>query len=121
MSKLFNDIHYFRIPVVNVAEAIKWYSECLQLELRFNRGDLAVFNINSGPLLVLVEADQDSRGHFTIDGQPAFSVSFTTSKINELHHYLDKNEVKIEPIRSEHGHQFFYFYDPDGNKLQVHN
>ncbi|MDZ5472897.1 VOC family protein [Bacillus sp. 31A1R] len=120
-TSLLNDIHYFRIPVVNLEQSVTWYTECLGFQLRFNQGDLAVLALNSGPLYVLVEADQDSRGHFTINGQPEFSVGFTTSNIRKLHDHLSHNGVKVEHIQEDNGHNFFYFYDPSGNKLQVHN
>ena len=118
---LFNGIHYFRIPVVDLNESVSWYSECLKFKLKFNRGDLAVFELETGPLFVLVEADKDSRGHFLKDGQPEFSVGFTTSDIHQLYDYLAGKGVKLESIEEEEGHQFFHFYDPSGNKLQVHN
>ncbi|MGB3262107.1 VOC family protein [Paenisporosarcina sp.] len=120
-NSLFNGIHYFRIPVVDLSESIAWYSECLRFKLRFNRDDLAVFELETGPLLVLVEADKNSRGHFLKSGQAEFSVGFTTSNINELYEYLVSQDVKVESIQEDEGHQFFYFYDPNGNKLQVHN
>lgn len=118
---LLNDIHYFRIPVKNLNQSVTWYTECLGFQLRFNQGDLAVLALKSGPLYVLVEADEDSRGHFTINGQPEFSVGFTTSRIKDLHSHLTTNGVQVEPIQEDNGHHYFYFYDPSGNKLQVHN
>ncbi|MBA2176040.1 VOC family protein [Halobacillus locisalis] len=118
---LLSSIHYFRIPVVNLKESIKWYSECLKLKMRFDKGELAVFEVGTGPLLVLVEADKDSRGHFLKDGQAEFSIGFTTSDIQSLHDYLVDQHVTVESIMEEEGHRFFYFYDLDGNKLQVHN
>lgn len=122
MSKsLFSGIHYFRIPVFDLSESVSWYSECLKFKLRFNRGDLAVYELGSGPLLVLVEADKNSRGHFLKDDQEEFSIGFTTLNINELYEYLVSQDVKVESIQQDEGHQFFYFYDPSGNKLQVHN
>jgi len=63
-NSLFNGIHYFRIPVVDLNESVSWYSECLKFKLRFKRDELAVFELETGPLLVLVEADMNSRGHF---------------------------------------------------------
>ncbi|TGB00744.1 VOC family protein [Halobacillus salinus] len=118
---LFTGIHYFRIPVTDLNESVTWYSECLQFKLKFNRGDLALFEIGDGSLLVLVEADTDSRGHFTKDGQAEFSVGFTTPDIERLYDHLVSNDVRVEAIQEDDGHQFFHFYDPTGNKLQVHN
>ena len=120
-NSLFSGIHYFRIPVVDLSESVSWYSECLKFKLRFNRGDLAVYELETGPLLVLVEADKNSRGHFFKDEQEEFSVGFTTPNINELYEYLVSHDVKVESIQQDEGHQFFYFYDPSENKLQVHN
>lgn len=120
-NSLFNGIHYFRIPVVDLNESVSWYSECLKFKLRFTRDGLAVFELETGPLLVLVEADMNSRGHFLKDGQAEFSVGFTTPNINELYEYLLSQDVKVESIQEDGGHQFFCFYDPNGNKLQVHN
>lgn len=120
-DSLFDGIHYFRVPVVDLSESVSWYSECLKFKLRFNRGDLAVYDVGAGPLLVLVEADKASRGHFLVDGQPEFSVGFTTANIDKLYEYLVSQGVKVETIEEDEGHQFFYFYDPNGNKLQVHN
>lgn len=82
---------------------------------------MAVLALQTGPLYVLVKADQDSRGHFTINGHPEFSVGFTTKRIREFHTYLTEKGVQIESIQEDEGHQFFHFYDPSGNKLQVHN
>jgi len=120
-ENLLNAIHYFRIPVVDFEHSVTWYTEILGFQLRFNTGNLAVLALPSGPLFVLVEADKDSRGHFTINGQPEFSVGFTTSRIKDLHNHLSHNGVQVEPIQEDNGHHLFYFYDPSGNKLQVHN
>ena len=120
-ESFFNDIHYFRIPVNHLEESLNWYTEILGFTLRFNRGDLAVLELKSGPLFVLVKGDEDSRGHFTINGKPEFSVGLTTSNIEGLHEYLKDHGVLIEAIQQDEGHSFFYFYDPSGNKLQVHN
>jgi catechol 2,3-dioxygenase-like lactoylglutathione lyase family enzyme len=118
---LFSGIHYIRIPVVDLSEFVSWYSECLQFNLKFNRGDLAVLSLEEVPLFVLVEADENSRGHFFKNGEPEFSVGLTTADIHRLYDYLIEQDVKVEPIQEDEGHQFFHFYDPSGNKLQVHN
>ena len=79
-NSLLDHIHYFRIPVIDLKASVEWYTTCLGLNVRFSNDELAVLELTSGPLLVLVEADKDSRGHFTIDGHPEFSIGFTTSK-----------------------------------------
>lgn len=120
-EEFLEHIHYFRIPVTNLEQSINWYTEHLGFQIRDNQGELAVLALKSGPLFVLVEADQDSHGHFKKNGQPEFSVGFTTSRIMELHDHLKNKGVEVEPIQVDHGHQYFCFYDLSGNKLQVHN
>ncbi|WP_226577585.1 VOC family protein [Halobacillus litoralis] len=120
-DSLIDAIHYFRIPVTDLSESVTWYSECLNLKLKFNKEDFAVYELHSGPLLVLVEADKESRGHFFKNDQPEFSIGFTTSNIQEFYDYLVSQGVKVESIEEDAGHHFFHFYDPSGNKLQIHN
>lgn len=118
---LLDHIHYFRIPVIDLQASIKWYTDHLGFSKRFHTDELSVMELSSGPLLVLVTADKESRGHFTINGQPAFSIGFTTSNIAKLHEQLSFLDVQVEPIKEDNGHHYFYFYDLNGNKLQVHN
>ncbi|WP_221567858.1 VOC family protein [Alkalihalobacillus sp. TS-13] len=120
-QSLLSEIHYFRIPVNNLSESVTWYTERLGFTLRHNSGELAVMALESGPLFVLVEADQGSRGHFTIGGQLEFSVGFTTTDINALHSKFSAQGIQTDEIQEDNGHQYFHFFDPSGNKLQVHN
>ncbi len=122
MSKsLIYEMHYFRIPVLKLQESITWYTECLGFQLRYSDEKLAVIELKYGPLLILVKADHDSRGHFSINGNAEFSIGFTTSNINELHISLTNQNVKVDEIQEDNGHSYFHFFDPNGNKLQVHN
>ena len=65
---LIEEIHYFRIPVADLSVSVSWYTECLGLTLRRREGDKAVLELPAGALLVLVQADEHSRGHFSVDG-----------------------------------------------------
>ncbi|WP_261129707.1 VOC family protein [Bacillus sp. Marseille-Q3570] len=120
-QSLLSEIHYFRIPVNDLSESVAWYTERLGFTLRHNNGELAVMALQSGPLFVLVQADRDSRGHFTINGQAEFSVGFTTADIQALHNDLADQGIKVDEIHEDNGHSYFHFFDPSGNKLQVHN
>ncbi|KAA0549849.1 VOC family protein [Bacillus sp. BGMRC 2118] len=120
-NSFLDEIHYIRIPVKNLEQSIDWYTETLGFQLRFSQKDLAVLALQSGALYVLVKADRDSRGHFTVNGQPVFSVGFTTKRISEFHEYLITKNVSVESIQENEGHHYFHFYDLNGNKLQVHN
>jgi hypothetical protein len=76
--------------------------------------------VGEGPLLVIVKADADSRGHFLIEGTPEFSVGFTSPDIHNFREYLNELGVQVDAMQEDDGHYYFHFYDPSGNKLQAH-
>ncbi|MBP1994861.1 VOC family protein [Paenibacillus eucommiae] len=120
-SKSFlEEIHYFRIPVTDLEGSIHWYANVLRLTLRRQTEGRAVFAVGEGPLLVIVKADADSRGHFLINGTPEFSVGFTCPDIHDFRDYLREEGVQVDAMQEEGGHYYFHFYDPSGNKLQAH-
>ncbi|MFC4560142.1 VOC family protein [Virgibacillus kekensis] len=120
VKSLIDGIHYFRVPVVEVESSVDWYRDVLGLTLQHQEDELAVFHVNDGLLLVLVEADAESHAHFTRNGELEFSIGFTSSKLNELREHLISQGVNVEEMKEDNGHHFFHFYDPSGNKLQVH-
>lgn len=122
MSKSFiNQIHYIRLPVRDLNESIQWYTECLGFQLvTITENQLAVIKLSEGPLLVLVPTRDQTFGHFTKEDSPEFSVAFTSPEIKNFHRYLQEKDVPVEEIQEDDGHLFFCFFDPNGNKLQVH-
>ncbi|WP_430786648.1 VOC family protein [Virgibacillus flavescens] len=88
--------------------------------MKHRNEELAVFELKDGPLLTLVKADCNSRGHFTINGQVEFSIAFTSPNLKQLREHLLKQMVQVDEIQEDNGHYFFHFYDPSGNKLQAH-
>ncbi|MDQ0060027.1 VOC family protein [Paenibacillus harenae] len=117
---LIGEIHYFRIPVLSLEESVRWYTECLGFHLRRQNEQLAVFELKEEPLLVLLKADTNSRGHFLIDGKPEFSVGFTCPEIHKFRQQLMDQNVEVDEMNEEDGHFYFHFYDPSKNKLQIH-
>jgi catechol-2,3-dioxygenase len=119
-QSLIEEIHYIRIPVIYLEDSARWYTECLGFTLRRMTEELAVFELNAGPLLILVKADSESRGHFTKNGQLEFAVGFTSPNIHHLRERLIEHGVKVDDMKEDNGHFLFCFFDPNGNKLQVH-
>ncbi|GFN31351.1 hypothetical protein PCURB6_16110 [Paenibacillus curdlanolyticus] len=78
--------------------SVQWYTECLGFTLRRKAEDLAVVEPKAGPLLVLVQADKDSRGHFTKDGLLELSVGFTSPRIHQLRQCLIERGVEVEEM-----------------------
>ncbi|WP_077356910.1 VOC family protein [Virgibacillus halodenitrificans] len=123
MSKSFiEQVHYIRIPVKDLEQSAQWYRDVLGLQLlSITEEPLAIIKVNEGPfLLILVPTDDETFAHFTIDNEQAFSIGFTSSKLTEFHQNLVDNQVTVEDIEEDNSHAYFHFYDPNGNKLQVH-
>ena len=123
MSKSFIDqVHYIRIPVKDLEQSAQWYRDIVGLQLvTITEDPYAILKINEGPfLLILVPTEDDTFAHFTIGNVPAFSIGFTSPKLAKFHTHLIKNGVKVEDIKEDNGHAYFHFYDPNGNKFQVH-
>lgn len=99
--------------------SIHWYTNVLRLTLSRQTEERAVFAVGDGPLLVIVKADADSRGHFLIKGTPEFSVGFTSPDIHNFQEYLKERGVQVDAMHEEDGHYYFHFYDPSGNKLII--
>lgn len=119
-KSFLQDIHYFRMPVTDLHAAVCWYSDVLKLKLRRQTEERAVFEAGDGPLLVLIQADPDSRGHFYVSGNPEFAVGFTCADIHGFRDYLIGEGTSVEEMHEEDGHYYFCFFDPSGNKLQAH-
>ncbi|QOR64799.1 VOC family protein [Cytobacillus suaedae] len=123
MSKSFiEQVHYIRIPVKDLEQSAQWYRDVLGLQLLNVTDDpFAIIKVNEGPfLLILVPTDDETFAHFTINNESAFSIGFTSPELSSFHQHLINNQVKVEDIQEDNGHAYFHFYDPNGNKLQVH-
>ena len=122
MGKSFIDqVHYIRIPVRHLELSAQWYRDVLGFQLLDNTQERAILKINEGPfLLILVPTGDETFSHFTIDSKQEFSIGFTSPELSKFHQHLNDHQVKVEEIKEDNGHAFFHFYDPNGNKLQVH-
>lgn len=122
MSQSFiEQVHYIRIPVKDLGLSVQWYRDVLGLQLKNHTEELAIFKVNEGPfLLILVPTEDETFAHFTIDHKQEFSIGFTSPDLFKFHQHLIDHQVKVEDIEEDNGHAFSHFYDPNGNKLQVH-
>lgn len=120
-TSFIEQVHYIRIPVRDLELSTRWYSDILGLQLVNNTEERAILKVNEGPfLLILVPTKDETFSHFTIDQKEEFSIGFTSPELTKFHQHLKDHQVKVEDIQEDNGHAFFHFYDPSGNKLQVH-
>lgn len=122
MSKSFiEQVHYIRIPVKHLEVSAQWYSDILGFQLLNNTVERAILKVNEGPfLLILVPTEDETFAHFTIDNNQEFSIGFTSPELFKFHQHLINHQVTVEDIKEDNGYAYFHFYDPNGNKLQVH-
>lgn len=116
-----DQVHYIRIPVKDLEVSAIWYRDIVGFQLLDHSEERAVLKVADGPfLVVLIPTTDDTFAHFTVGGQPEFSIGFTSPQLSAFHQHLHAHRVKVEEIQHDQGHAFFHFYDPSGNKLQVH-
>lgn len=120
-QSFIEQVHYIRIPVKDLELSARWYRDVLGLQLLNTTDERAIIKVNEGPfLLILVPTEDETYAHFTIDQEQEFSIGFTSPELSSFHQHLIDHHVKVEDIKEDHGHAYFHFYDPNGNKLQVH-
>ncbi|WP_050184086.1 VOC family protein [Domibacillus robiginosus] len=118
---LFTGIPGVFVPVKNLDQSADWYRNVLGLE-EFKRGDITIeFKVSNGdPVLVLFQTDQAPAvfpKNLHINGN--FFI-FKTPDADAAHKLLKKYEVSVSDILLYEGIQkYFFFEDPDGNRLCV--
>lgn len=121
-NSLFTDIPGIFVPVRDLNRSASWYSTVLGLQ-EFQRSDITVeFKVGEGgPVLVLFQAEHDVPVRFPsnrhIDGN--FFI-FKTPDAEAAHRLLIDHGVPVTDILLYEGVQkYFFFEDPDGNRLSV--
>ncbi|MFP7159192.1 VOC family protein [Priestia aryabhattai] len=120
-NSLFSGIPGVLIPVRNLEQSANWYRNILGLE-EFQRGEITVeFKVSNGdPVLVIFQTDQAPAvfpRNRHIEGNYFL---FKTSDVSAAHNLLRKHEVPVTEILLYEGVQrYFFFEDPDGNRLCV--
>lgn len=121
-NSLLTGIPGVLIPVTNLEVSATWYSRVLGL-VETKRSDLTVeFKVNEGdPVLVLVKANFDSPIRFPNNEYTDGSfLIFKTSNADKFYSRLVEGNVKVSEMFVFDGIQkYFFFEDPDGNKLSV--
>lgn len=122
MTKSYiEQLHYVRIPVRDLTGSTGWYTHILGLQLLDQSTGRAILKLNEGPLLlVLIQTENDSFSHFVSDGQSQFSLGFSSPELTIFRQHLINHQVEVDELQEDNGHLFFHFYDPSGNKFQVH-
>jgi len=114
MSKRIESVDHVQLPVSDLKEATRWYSEVLGLEV-MSEGWL---KFSKGPVLMLHHTSKDTKVSWRSDTDfpmPAFM--FLSNNIEQLHTVLIENNVFIRMYQDEGFGIVLKFVDPFGNEL----
>jgi len=118
---MIEQILYNQIPVKNIPNAVKWYTEVLSFEFIWHSEEekMAQLNLPSGQILFLLETDEQANINFTQHGVKHGVTGFHTKEIEKLYRQLRARNVKVTEITDDGENQFLDFFDPDGNMFNV--
>ncbi|MBI1936550.1 MAG: VOC family protein [Ignavibacteriales bacterium] len=116
---IFERLDTVIIRVKNIDTSKRWYTEVLQLKNLFedDKEKLVVFDTGGAASVTIWHLKEDeilqqksAAGTFPI---------FLSPDAESIHKYLKENGVEASSITESEGIKFFFFFDPDGNKLEV--
>jgi catechol 2,3-dioxygenase-like lactoylglutathione lyase family enzyme len=113
MPTLFARIDTVFVRVRDLDAAARWYGETFDLEERFRSDWIVVLNLGETPL-TLLKSDQEP---FTPASEAHFN--FYVPDVLKAHAHLQERGVPTGPNEDGGGVRWFWFSDPDGNRLEV--
>ncbi|MFC4559220.1 VOC family protein [Virgibacillus kekensis] len=113
MTKLFKRIDTVFLEVTDIEKSIEWYTDVLDLELRWfqKEGGYAAIEIGETPLTLVRASEVKPATHCQFN--------FFTNDIKAAHERLQENNVDVDEIVDYGDVLSFEFRDPDGNILGV--
>ncbi|GGF18239.1 hypothetical protein GCM10010954_16210 [Halobacillus andaensis] len=99
--------------VSDIERSARWYEKTLGFTVVFTGDDYRVLQVGEGSVpLTIEEGDVSSNTNHT------YPIFFSKDS-KKLHNQLEASGVNVSDLHNDGVNQFFNFYDPDGNKLQV--
>ncbi|WP_431802305.1 VOC family protein [Halobacillus andaensis] len=99
--------------VSDVEKSARWYKEALDFKAVFIGEGYRVLQVGDGGTPLTIEEGQVQPK----PNQP-YPIFFST-QITKLHENLRTQGVRVSDVHNDEVNQYFKFYDPDGNQLQV--
>ncbi|MFD2924053.1 VOC family protein [Halobacillus naozhouensis] len=126
-NKMVRKITNVEIPVTDLKQSLKWYTEMLGLEVQHQDNDSAMlsFELHGAATIFLVKTEKPSKlvFHNTSWGIAENSViDFYTEDLQDCHQWMKEQGVKVSELNGhEDGLSGFGVTDPDGHVFGICN
>lgn len=127
MSHFISHVATIEIPVSNLNQSIKFYTEVVGVEVEFKgeKAAMLTFNKKGVPTFYLVQTEGIKVLSFknTNTDITHSIVDFYTPSLEGFRNWLKEKDIEVGPlnINNENGFGGFGFKDPDGNLLSATN
>lgn len=115
MGQMFRRVDTVFVQVADVDKATAWYAEVLGLTERFRRQDLACLGAGETSITLLGPG-------WWKNGRPGrtpAAFNFYVPDAEQAHRHLRDQGVTCGPVEMDGTSSWFWFDDPDGNRLEV--
>jgi len=104
------------IPVRDLGKAVEWYTETLGFDLNW-RNDEGGYACIDAQILPITLAEVKPDTEFIPFASAPYN--FYVTDIDEVYRNLKEKEIEVGEIETLYNVRWFWFKDPDGNRLEV--
>jgi catechol-2,3-dioxygenase len=98
------------------AETVTFYQEILSFRISHQTDWFIEFEINDNTYLSVAD---EQRATIKSAAGAGITLSWQVLDIKKAHHHLQENGVTVSPLKQKWDAQVCYFYDPEGNRIEL--
>lgn len=104
------------IPVKDLGKSVEWYTQTLEFGLNWRNDEGGYACIDGGLLPITLAQISQDKEFIPFINAPC---NFFVQNVEEVHKSLKDKGVEVSEIDKLYEVQWFWFVDPDGNRLEV--
>lgn len=116
MASPFLRVDSVFIPVKDLNKAIDWYTQTLEFGLHWRNDEGGFACIDGGSMPITLAQIPQDREFVPFTNAP---FNFYVQDVEETHRILKDKGVTVGEIDKLYHVRWFWFLDPDGNRLEV--